>query len=844
MHVTKKASLLFLLFTSVMAKSQFTVSGRVTNQKNEPIAWANVVLKESNYVVTTNLEGEYLFKNIPNGNKTIEVSFIGYETQKKPLLVEGENVVDLNFIMLQKEYMANEVVVTSTRIDNKTPGATSTLSKEEIENTNLGQDIPILLDNEPNIVTTSDAGAGIGYTGMRIRGTDVTRINVTVNGIPLNDPESHGVFWVNMPDFASSLENIQVQRGAGTSTNGAGAFGASVNLLTEDISKNAYGEINNSFGSYNTMKNTVKFGTGRINNHFAFEGRLSSIQSDGYIDRASSDLKSYYLSGQYTDAKNSLRLITFSGKEVTYQSWYGTPKARLENDSAGIEDYIVNNGLTPEQAENLRNSDRRYNHYLYDNEVDNYEQTHYQLFYNRNLQDNLLLNVGLHYTIGRGYFEQYRDNDDLADYGIAPVTTPNDTITSSDLIRRRWLDNDFYGTVFSLDYTYSNRLNIIFGGGINKYEGDHFGEVIWARFAGDSEIRDRYYENTATKTDVNSYAKVNYQLLDNLIVFGDLQLRTIDYSFLGFNNNLDNVTQNARYTFINPKAGFTYKPNYNSKIYGLFSVANKEPNRDDLTLSTPSSRPQHENLRDYELGYEWNSYTLSFGANFYHMDYTNQLIPTGELNDVGESVRTNVPKSYRTGIELQTAINITKGLTWKINGAFSQNKIKEWTEYVDNWDTWGKDTITHTNTDIAFSPSIVASSIIEFNPFKQFDGDKTTNRIDDWTISFVSKYVGKQYIDNTQSDLRAIDAYLVHNLRMNYRVALKKWGEIHLFGAVNNVFNELYSANAWVYRYSTGGEYYNLNGYFPQAERNFLVGINIRFEQKNKNPKGNVILID
>lgn len=839
----KNLILAFCLFSYVISTSQYSISGKVTNSKNEPIAWANVVLKESNYVVTTDLKGEYTLKNIPNGNKTIEVSFIGYETHKKKILIEGKNLVDVNITLLQKEYMANEIVVSSTRIDEKTPGATSTLTKEEIENTNLGQDIPILMDNEPNIVTTSDAGAGVGYTGMRIRGTDITRINVTVNGVPLNDPESHGVFWVNMPDFASSLENIQVQRGAGTSTNGAGAFGASVNLLTDDISKLAYGEINNSFGSFNTMKNTVKFGTGRINNRFAFEGRLSSIQSDGYIDRASSNLQSYYLSGQYTDSKNSLRFITFSGKEVTYQAWYGTPRARLENDSAGIEDYIINNGLTPEQAENLRNSDRRYNHYLYENETDNYEQTHYQLFYNRNLQDNLLLNIGLHYTIGQGYYEQYRDNDDLADYGINPVITPNDTIYTSDLIRRRWLDNDFYGTVFSLDYKYSNKLNIVFGGGVNKYIGDHFGEVIWARFAGSSEIRDRYYENQADKTDVNSYAKFNYQLLSNLNIFADIQLRTIDYNFLGYDNNLNNITQNARYTFINPKAGFTYKPNYNQKIYGLFAVANKEPNRDDLTQSTPNSRPQHENLNDFELGYEWNTYRFSLGANVYHMAYNNQLIPTGELNDVGASVRTNVPKSNRTGIELQTGINITKGLTWKINASFSQNKIKEWTEYVDNWDTWGKDTIVHSNTDIAFSPSIVASSIIEFNPYKQFDGSKVTNRIDDWTISFVSKYVGKQYIDNTQSDLRALDPYLIHNLRMNYRVAIRKWGEIHLFGSINNVFNELYSANAWVYRYSYGGDYYDLNGYYPQAERNFLIGINIKFKQEDKTPRGGDIIL-
>lgn len=830
----KKILAIALILIVKNSISQFTLTGTVKTEKGTPLSWATVLLKESGYGVSTNLQGEFTFKNIPVGSHTITINYVGYESITKKINVKDNSVNDLLFNLKQKDYITNEVVVLSTRIDNKTPGAVSTLSKKEIEKTNLGQDIPILLDNEPNIVTTSDAGAGIGYTGMRIRGTDVTRINVTINGVPLNDPESHGVFWVNMPDFVSNVENIQVQRGAGTSTNGAGAFGATVNLLTQDIPKLAYGEINNSFGSFNTMKNTIKFGTGRINKHFAFEGRLSSIQSDGYIDRASSDLKSYYLSGQYVDSKNSLRLITFSGHEKTYQAWYGTPKAKLENDSAGIENYIINNGLTNEQANNLRNSDRRYNHYLYDNEVDNYKQAHYQLFYNRHLANNLLLNIGLHYTKGAGYFEQYRNDDLLANYNLDSVLTPNDTIASSDIIRRRWLDNDFYGTVFSLDYRPSNKLNIVFGGGLNYYEGDHFGEVVWARFASNSEIRDRYYDNTADKTDINSYAKFNYQVIEKLNLFVDIQLRTIDYNFLGFDNNLNNITQNARYSFINPKAGFTFKPNYNTKIYGLFALANKEPNRDDLTQSTPNSRPTHENLSNFELGTEWQSYRASLGLNFYHMAYNNQLIPTGELNDVGASVRTNIPKSSRTGIEIQGRLKITKGLTWSFNTSLSQNKIEEWTEYVDNWDTWGKDTITHTNTDIAFSPSIVASSIIEFNPYKQFDGSKFNNRIDDWTISFVSKYVGKQYIDNTQDDSRALDAYLVHNLRSNYKVAVKKWGEIHLFGSINNLLNELYSANAWVYRYSLGGNFQQLDGYFPQAERNFLIGVNIKFKQKSE----------
>ncbi len=797
--------ILSVAFASIVGvlSSQFSVSGKVTNAKGEPLEWATVFV-EGGYGSSTNTKGEFIIKNLKAGDYELKTSFVGYETQFTSIEVT-ESITNLTIQLNQKDYIANEVLVTATRVNEETPGAYSTVTHEELEKTNLGQDIPFLLNTTPSIVVNSDAGAGIGYTGMRIRGTDITRINVTINGVPLNDPESHGVFWVNMPDFASSVQNIQVQRGAGTSTNGAGAFGASVNLLTENLSEKSYGELNMSAGSFNTTKATAKFGTGLIKNHWAFDGRLSSIQSDGYIDRATADLKSYYLSGQYVDDKNSLKFITFSGKEITYQAWGGVPEDSLETN-------------------------RTYNEYTYDNEVDNYQQTHYQLFYNRILSENLLANVALHYTKGQGFFEQYREGDDLADYGIDPVITPNDTITSTDLIRRRWLDNDFYGVVYSLDYTPSNKMNIIFGGAINSYDGDHFGEVIWARFAGDSEIRDRYYDNNAQKVDINSYAKLNYSLNNKLSLFGDIQLRTIDYTFLGFDNDLNNVTQNARYTFVNPKAGFNYFMTANTKFYGLFAVANKEPNRDDHTESTPTSRPKHESLNNVELGYRTTQRKYALGINLYYMLYDNQLIPTGELNDVGASVRTNIKTSYRRGIEIDGGVQLTKGLLLTGNVALSQNKIPEWTEYVDNWDTWGKDTVEHTNTDIAFSPSIIATGILEFSPFKQWNMNKSNKS--DFSISLVSKYVGRQYLDNTQSTERSLDPYFVNDLRFNYSRTLPKGVELQFFGAVNNLFNELYSANGWTYRYSTGGEFYQISGYYPQATTNFLIGLNLRFSGK------------
>jgi iron complex outermembrane receptor protein len=789
-----------LLGKTMMA--QFSVSGKVTAENGVPLAWANVFIKETKYVVVTNTNGEFTFSNVSGGNYQVSASYTGYN-HKTVKLNLTKNIEGLEFNLTPKNFMADELVVSATRVSEKTPAAFTDVSKKQIEEQNLGQDIPFLLQTTPSLVVNSDAGGGVGYTGMRIRGTDATRINVTVNGIPLNDAESHGVWWVNMPDLASSLESIQIQRGAGTSTNGAGAFGASINLLTNTLNDKAYGEINNSFGSFNTMKNTIKFGTGLINKHFSIDGRLSSLQSDGYIDRASSDLKSYYLSGQYVDEKNSLKLITFAGHEKTYQAWGGVPKDSLKTN-------------------------RTFNPYTYKNEVDDYQQTHYQLHFNRFVNDKVLLNIGLHYTKGQGFFEQYKEGEDLADYSITPAITANDTITNTDLIRRRWLDNDFYGTVFSLIYEPTNKTKITFGGGWNQHDGDHFGEVIWARFASNSEIRDKYYKNNAIKTDMNAYAKFNHQITRKLNGFIDLQVRSIDYSFLGFDDSLNNIQQTARYTFFNPKVGLNYSINSSTRIYTLFSVANKEPNRDDLTESSSLSRPQHESLYDVELGFKTRKQNYTLGINGYYMSYNNQLIPTGELNDVGASVRTNIKDSYRAGIEIEGGVKITKGLSWTGNLTVSQNKITDWTEYVDNWDTWGKDTVKHSNKSIAFSPNLIASSVIEFNPYKQFDGERMENRIDDLTISFISKYVGEQFIDNTQSEDRKLDAYLVHDLRINYTVKFKTF-QVQLFGTINNVFSNLYSANGWVYRYSSGGEFNQSDGYFPQAERNFLVGLNFKF---------------
>ena len=801
----RKLSLIFItLITSLFSFSQFKISGTVTNEQYEPLPWATIQIGNSNYVATTNGEGYYEFTNLSSGTYRLTYRYMGYESAKRSVIITNSDK-ELRVALPQKQLMIDEVTVIGTRIEENTPTTYTTIDKEEITKNNLGQDIPYLLQQSPSMVVTSDAGAGVGYTYMRIRGTDQSRINVTINGIPVNDAESHGVFFVNMPDFASSIESVDIQRGAGTSTNGVGAFGASVNLYTDFRSQTPYAEVNNSIGSFGTIRNTVKFGTGVMNRKVSFEGRLSNIQSDGFVDRASSDLKSYFFSGQYASGKNNLKFITFSGKERTYQAWAGIPRDSLKTN-------------------------RTYNPYTYDNEVDNYQQTHYQLFYDRKINNKLFLNTALHYTKGQGYFEQYREGDDMADYGINPIFTTTDTITTTDLIRRRWLDNDYYGGIFTLKYTPTTKIKTILGGGYNIYDGDHYGEVIWARYANNTDIRERYYDNNATKTDGNLYSKTNVQLSNKLNAFLDLQVRQINYNFLGFDNQLRNVEQEANFLFFNPKIGASYALNSSTKLYTLFAVANKEPNRDDLTESSPTSRPKHETLYDLELGFKTSKSNYALSVNGYYMLYDNQLVATGEINDVGASVRTNIENSYRAGIEIEGGFQITKGLKWSGNVTLSQNKIQDWTEYVDNWDTWGKDTVVHANSTLAFSPSVIASSIFEFNPYKQFDGPRMRNRIDNLTIALISKYVGDQFVDNTQSQDRMLEAYLVHDLRINYSIKFRTGlDKLTLFGSIYNLTNQLYSANAWSYRYSSGGEFEQLMGFYPQASTNLLVGLNLRF---------------
>ena len=724
----------------------------------------------------------------------------------------------------------DEFEVTTNRVGEKSPVAHENISKEEIEVNNHGVDLPILLDQATSVVTTSDAGAGVGYTGIRVRGSDATRVNITINGIPFNDAESQGAYWVNMPDISSSTDDIQIQRGVGASSTGASAFGASINLSTlSTINANKpYGEISNSYGSFNTLKNTIKLGTGLIDGKWNFEGRLSKLASDGFIDRASSDLNSYYLSGSYLGEKTSIQAVVFSGQEVTYQAWNGIPLSFLENNS---------------------DSGKTYNPYEYENEVDNYNQSHYQLHFTNKPNKNLKLNASLHYTRGIGYFEQYKgigqnaslnyfSQESLSDYGLQDViTNSGDTISETDLIRRRWLDNHFYGIVYSAEYNADN-FQFTLGGGANQYLGGHYGEVIWAQYASNSNIRHRYYDNDATKNDINVYGKLNYDLNSNFSAYVDLQQRFVSYDFTGLDQDGSELDQTSEISFFNPKVGFNYSLNEKTSLYAFAGLGNKEPSRDDFTESTPNNRPSHESLLDIELGYRYFSETVSFSANFYNMQYNNQLILTGELNDVGSAVRVNIPDSYRRGLELTGSFQLMDKLLWRVNATFSENKIAEFNEFIDNWDTGVKDSVTHTNTNIAFSPSITGGSQLIFTPFNSVENGKLD-------LALVTKYVGDQFIDNTSSEYAKLDAYLVNDFRVSYTVKTKLFKEIVISSWVRNLFNQNYISNAWVYRFNTTGDptaydpyansegsgtdSFNQIGAFNQAGINFFIGLKLKF---------------
>lgn len=801
-------ALLFALgvFSVSVSAQNYRVSGRVSQQEGEPLAGVSVQLKNGDIWTQTDLNGQYEL-TLPQGTHTLEFRYLTTTPQEKTFDLNRDLILDV--VINESAQVLDEVLVNAVRVGSKAPIAHSNISKEDLEKRNLGQDIPMLLNFLPSVVTTTDAGAGVGYTGIRVRGINAQSTNITINGIPFNDAESMGTFWVNLSDFASSTESMQLQRGVGTSTNGSGAFGASINVLTESVSLDPSVEIANSFGSYNTHKHTVKFTTGRLNDHFEFSGRLSNIKSDGYIDRASSNLKSYFLQGAYVDDHRLIKAITFGGQEITYQSWNG------------LEDLdLLENHRTFNTAGMYTDADG--NTQFYDNEIDDYKQDHYQLHWNERLSDRWSTTLGLNYTRGLGFYEQYKENQKLLQYGMENIELGGETISKSDLVRRRWLDNHFYVVNANANYK-EDHWDLSFGTSYSDYDGDHFGEVIWAQYAGDTPKGHRYYDGNGKKTDANVFAKATFHLNNQWHLYGDLQYRNVAYKTVGINSDIVPMEIDQSYNFFNPKAGLTYQYDDSNALYFSYARANREPSRKDFQNNN-DVKP--EQLNDFELGWRLDTPGFRINTNAYYMLYNEQLVLTGGLDTTGNPIRTNSGDSYRLGLEIEAALKLASKWQLQPSVTLSSNKNKSTVVERDG------ELVDLGQTNISFSPNLIASNALVFQPKEYFQ------------ISLLSKYVGEQFMGNTDSEKSKLEAYFVNDLNVTYEWKLssqigsskKPFIKSILFsGLVNNIFNEKYISNGFYYTFDD--DYTDPNqvttiegaGYFPQATTNFLVGATIRF---------------
>lgn len=727
-----------------------------------------------------------------------------------------------------------EVQVIATRATAHTPVAFVNVDKDAIRKQNAGLDIPFLLTMTPSVLTTTDAGSGIGYTAIRVRGTDATRINVTANGIPMNDAESHAIFWVNTPDLASSLKDMQIQRGVGTSTNGAGAFGGSIDMRTEGLAEIPYAELSGSYGSFRTQKETVKVGSGLLHGRWAFDMRLSRIKSDGYRDRASADLKSYFAQAGYYGDHTTVKLLTFSGREETYHAWDGIPEEMLKTDRTyNPNGEIKENGVVTG---------------FYENQLDVYRQTHYQLLFNHIFSPAWNLNVAFHYTDGAGYYEEYKNGRTLKEYGLEPYFLPGEPepVKKSDLIRRKNVDSDFGGMVFSLNCQ-TEKLQFSLGGGANRYVNDHDGNVLWVKnYVGELAPDHKFYENTGKKTDINIYGRLNYEFVRDLGFYADLQYRHIRYSIRGENDAWDwnagrmqPLDLDESFDFFNPKAGIFWKIDDKSNVYASFAVAQKEPTRNNYTDGFFTRYPKAEKLLDYELGYSFRSRRFTAGLNLYYMDYRDQLVLTGQLNEIGEAVSANVKDSYRSGLELSAGAKFTDWLRWDVNATWSRNRIKHYTEYLSDVDAdWNElynsdGSISQTanylgSVPISFSPDFMLNSLIAF----------TCKGLD---ASLQSQYVSRQYLNNSGDAACTLDAYFVSNLNVSYTFDLPFAKSVTLGVSVYNLFDEEYESNGYasrtaVYPASGGSrpagarpEIVPYAAYYPNAGINALAHVTFRF---------------
>jgi len=810
----KKIILLSLMSLPMLLFAQFQIQGKISDKTtSKSLSGASIQVEGKTIYAISAKDGSFILNDIPKGMCKIKVNYLGYIPYEQHLNLSENRT--LNIQLEAKVFLGEEIIVSAVRVKENSPATYSELNKQQIQERNQGKDLPFLLNTSPSVVVTSDAGAGVGYTNFSIRGTDISRINVTINGIPMNDAESHSVYFVDLPDLATSLDNIQIQRGVGTSTNGAAAFGASINLQTKFLNQDPYASVQSSVGSYNTLHNTVSFGTGLLKNNIAFDGRLSKISSDGYIDRSSAQLKSLYFSGGYFGKNDILKFTLLSGSEETYQAWYGVPKVKLNNDTEGMLDLAADNWWDEETTTNLLNSDSRtYNYYTYDNEVDNYQQDYYQLHYAHFFNTNLQLTSALFYTHGKGYYEQYKKDRKFEDYRFEEILIGGETINRTDLIQRKWLDNHFYGITASLNYK-TDRMESNFGGALTQYDGDHYGEVIWAEYAGTNEIRKPWYSNNGLKTDGNIFMKTNYSFDEKWVAYLDLQYRFIDYTIAGTHDDLRDISQTHDFHFFNPKAGLFYHLNNNTKFYASFAIANREPSRGNYRDADENYEPKAERLYDFELGYHFKSKRFQSSVNLYYMRYKDQLLSTGKINNVGDAIMTNVAKSYRAGVEISGLLKITKKLDWEANFTWSQNKILDFIEYIDDWDNWNQQAIELGTTNILLSPDQIGASTLRYRPVKNT------------TISFISKYVSRQYIDNTSNAYNSIDPYFVNDLNMTYVFYPKALKSIELTLLVSNIFSEKYETYGWAYNYIYDNQQKVMDGYFPMAPVHFLLAAKI-----------------
>ncbi|MDP6922371.1 MAG: TonB-dependent receptor [Lutibacter sp.] len=772
---------------TVGAQEVLIIQGKVTNQ-GMAVPAATVQVKDSGQKVLTNDTGHFTLSLTPGSHHLI----VRTADKVKAHKIEAYQGKEILLELSERLVILDEVLVSAVRVQENDPLTHSNLSKAVLAKRNLGQDIPVLIKHLPSVVSTSDAGAGVGYTGIRVRGSDATRVNVTINGIPYNDAESQGTFWVNLPDFTSSIESIQLQRGVGTSTNGSGAFGASLHLSTEAVPEQAFAEISTAAGSYHTFKNTLKFGTGKINEHINFSGRFSKIRSDGYIDRAWSDLSAYFLQASYTDENTLIKALAFGGLEETYQAWYG---------------------VTKEEMETLG---RTHNPYSYDNEIDHYQQDHFQGHWHQKLSEKWETNIGLNYTYGRGYFEQYKPAESFADYDLTPIEMGGEIIDETALIRRRWLDNDFYVANAHAAYK-AGKSSLIFGGSYSHYKGRHFGEIIWAAYTGGSDIRDRYYESDALKTDLNVFGKWTWRWSAAWSLFTDLQGRFVQYQTQGLTSDRDPIAVDRHFSFFNPKAGINYQATTQHSYYLSYAKASKEPNRNDFENGITKA----EKLHDLEIGWRYKSNRTQWNANLYYMYYRDQLVLTGALDDVGAPIRATSGKSHRLGMELSASLALSDKVSLESNLALSSNKNIDFYTPIDG-------VLTRLGTtNLPFSPAVITGNSLRYSPSKN------------WELAFLSKYVGKQFMGNLDSAVSGNDvlkAYCINDLNASLEIAPKGiCKKIVLRALVNNLFNVQYISNGYYYTYddtwSVPGTTTTVDGagYYPQATRNFLLGATLHF---------------